>query len=51
MKLVNFSLGNGAPRAGLLADGQVFEAPRPTVQELLADLGSLRTTGKGSWCA
>src|SRR6185369_2151328 len=47
MKLVNFSLGNGAPRAGLLADGQVFEAPRPTVQELLADLGSLRTTGKG----
>ena len=31
MKLVNFSVGNGAPRAGLLEGGQVFEAPRPTV--------------------
>jgi 2-keto-4-pentenoate hydratase/2-oxohepta-3-ene-1,7-dioic acid hydratase in catechol pathway len=47
MKLVNFSLGNGVPRAGLLAHDQVFEAPRPTVQELLTDLASLRTTGKG----
>jgi 2-keto-4-pentenoate hydratase/2-oxohepta-3-ene-1,7-dioic acid hydratase in catechol pathway len=35
MKFVNFSLGSGAPRAGLLVDDQVFEAPRPTVQELL----------------
>lgn len=35
MKLVNFSLGNGSPRAGLLAGGRVFEAPCPTVQELL----------------
>ena len=34
MKLVNFSLGNGAPRAGLLVGSQVFEAPRATVQEL-----------------
>ena len=34
MKLVNFSLGNSAPRAGLLVGGQIFEAPRATVQEL-----------------
>jgi len=34
VKLVNFSLGNGAPRAGLLVGSQVFEAPRATVQEL-----------------
>lgn len=46
MKLVNFSLGHGAPRAGLLVGEQVFEAPRASVQELLTDLGSLRATGK-----
>jgi 2-keto-4-pentenoate hydratase/2-oxohepta-3-ene-1,7-dioic acid hydratase in catechol pathway len=34
VKLVNFSIGSGAPRAGLLVGDRVFEAPRPTVQEL-----------------
>src|SRR5207344_3596307 len=47
MKLVNFSLGNGAPRAGLLAGDRVFEAPGATVQELLANLASPDTKGKG----
>ena len=46
MKLVNFSLGNGAPRAGLLVGGRVFEAPRPTVQELF-QLSSIPTPGSG----
>jgi 2-keto-4-pentenoate hydratase/2-oxohepta-3-ene-1,7-dioic acid hydratase in catechol pathway len=46
MKLVNFSLGNGAPRAGLLVGGRVFEAPRPTVQELF-QLSSLPTPATG----
>jgi len=46
MKLVNFSLGTGAPRAGLLVGGQVFEAPRPTVQELF-QLSSLPTPASG----
>ena len=34
MRIVNFSLGQGTPRAGLLVGEQVFEAPRATVQEL-----------------
>jgi len=46
VKLVNFSLGNGAPRAGLLVGGRVFEAPRPTVQELF-QLSSIPTPGSG----
>ena len=47
MKLVNFSIGSGAPRAGLLVGDRVFEAPRPTVQELFASLASLETKGQG----
>jgi 2-keto-4-pentenoate hydratase/2-oxohepta-3-ene-1,7-dioic acid hydratase in catechol pathway len=47
MKLVNFSLGNGAPRAGLLAGNHVFEVPNATVQELLANPASPDTKGKG----
>ena len=47
MKLVNFSLGNGAPRAGLLAGERVFETPGATVQELLTNLASPDTKGKG----
>ena len=35
MKLVNFSMGSAAPRAGLLVGNHVHDAPRPTVQELL----------------
>jgi 2-keto-4-pentenoate hydratase/2-oxohepta-3-ene-1,7-dioic acid hydratase in catechol pathway len=46
VKLVNFSLGNGAPRAGLLVGGRVFEAPRATVQELF-QLSSIPTPGSG----
>ena len=47
-KILNFSLGAGAPRAGLLVGNHVFEAPRATVQELLtADLASLEARGDG----
>jgi len=35
MKLVNYSIGNAAPRAGLLVGNHVHDAPKPTVQELL----------------
>lgn len=35
MKLLNFSVGNAAPRAGLLVGNHVFDAPHATVQELL----------------
>jgi 2-keto-4-pentenoate hydratase/2-oxohepta-3-ene-1,7-dioic acid hydratase in catechol pathway len=48
MKVLNFSVGNGAPRAGLLVGNHVFEAPRPTVQELLEDMASLKTKGDGT---
>jgi 2-keto-4-pentenoate hydratase/2-oxohepta-3-ene-1,7-dioic acid hydratase in catechol pathway len=47
MQLLNFSMGNTAPRAGLLSGNHVFEAPRPTVQELLEDISSLKTKGNG----
>ncbi|HEY7241219.1 MAG TPA: fumarylacetoacetate hydrolase family protein, partial [Burkholderiales bacterium] len=46
MRIVNFSLGHGAPRPGLLVGEQVFEAPHATVRELLTDIAALRTTGK-----
>jgi 2-keto-4-pentenoate hydratase/2-oxohepta-3-ene-1,7-dioic acid hydratase in catechol pathway len=45
MKVLNFSVGNGAPRAGLLVGNHVFEAPRPTVQELLENMSLLNTRG------
>jgi 2-keto-4-pentenoate hydratase/2-oxohepta-3-ene-1,7-dioic acid hydratase in catechol pathway len=47
MQLLNFSLGNSAPRAGLLVGNHVFEAPRPNVHELLENLSSLKTKGEG----
>ncbi|MFL6563299.1 MAG: fumarylacetoacetate hydrolase family protein [Burkholderiales bacterium] len=47
MKLVNFSQGNSAPRAGLLSGERVFEAPSATIQELLANLASPNPQGKG----
>ena len=45
MKVLNYSVGKREPRAGLLEGNHVFEALRPSVQELLDDLGSLRPRG------
>src|SRR5688572_26942574 len=47
MKVLNFSVGNGAPRAGLLVGNHVFEASRRNVQELLEDMPLLKTKGDG----
>ena len=47
MKLLNYAIGNGAPRAGLLDGNHVFEAARPSVHELLEDLGTLKPKGNG----
>ena len=45
MRLVNFSTGNSAPRAGILVGNHVFEAPRSTL-EMLGRPPS-RPTGEG----
>ena len=47
MQVLNFSIGNSAPRAGLLVGNHVFEAPRPSVHELLENLSALKTRGEG----
>src|ERR671914_1637289 len=47
MKVLNFSTGNGAPRAGVLVGNHVYEAPRRTVQELLDDFASLKPGTEG----
>jgi len=47
MQVLNYSVGNSAPRAGLLVGNRVFEAPRPSVHELLENLSSLKTRGEG----
>ena len=45
-KLLNYSVGNAAPRPGLLVGNHVFEAPRTTVPELLGEI-ALQTKGNG----
>ncbi len=45
MQVLNYSVGNAAPRAGLLSGNHVFDAPRASVHELLEDLSSLKTKG------
>jgi 2-keto-4-pentenoate hydratase/2-oxohepta-3-ene-1,7-dioic acid hydratase in catechol pathway len=45
MQVLNYSIGNAAPRAGLLSGNHVFDAPRASVHELLEDLSSLKTKG------
>ena len=47
MQVLNYSVGNAAPRAGLLSGNHVFDAPRASVHELLEDLSLLKTEGNG----